>query len=372
MTETIGTESMQSIDFMYRKLENSPLAIPFTPSTPSTPLISCSTLAQDEKKSTKESKIPTEITFENVGDHVGKADKDVKKFFRDQSTLALITTLSVNEKLSTDSYKCISKELTSRWLTIKKSDIEVVPYEVVKIFLSTKEYDSSTTPAYYKDDLEDFLGRLIYYYFNKHKRSRIEDFKELFDMLQLQLVSLRTLSYIVSLDICKTLQKSDPTFSARLVDIFAFIGNDDPITQTSRLDKKFVQELIPVPFNELDIGQRYDIQDKNSKWYVGRIIAKQEKDVTVSFDGWDEAHNESIVDNGQFNAPVRVSVFGSMTNGISHLNVKDRKNIDCPCVSCVETAKKKKTSNSDVDYDHNKQISVNAFNYMRKLKYIGK
>jgi hypothetical protein len=278
-----------------------------------------------------------EITFLNVGSHVGVNDQNVTGFFNNQSNSGLIEALKLTD-LSDASRQAILKCLTGRSFSLLQKEVEEMDFATVKEFLSTNDFNHSAAKK--KSKLEDMLGNMLYFHAKKNATLTSEQFEELFNLLRHQLLTPTTLGSIATLDQCKVLCESSHEFCKNLIRAYNFLAGGDKVTQSNRFPvvPQFEQKLTPVTFAELTVGDRVDVMDNCGSWYTARLLKKEsdfvskdgEGRVTFSFDGFpssfDEVFTEEEVNEGSY-----VSKFGTMTNGVPHEN-----KLDCKCTDCLK------------------------------------
>lgn len=92
-------------------------------------------------------------------------------------------------------------------------------------------------------------------------------------------------------------------------------------------DKPYKQEFKSVKYEDIQVGNDYDVMDGERLWYVARALEKRNDAVVFSYYGWSDKFNDVI--NFNKGTSLRVSELGSMTNGVKH--IRDRL---CKCVAC--------------------------------------
>lgn len=307
----------------------------------------------DKKEST------IRITFGSIEENIGKHDNEIKIFLQNKSLCALITYF---EKINEMKFKCddeqkydkvhniLIEEITSKWYNLTMEDFADTKYQLLDAFLSKTDYSNSKATDSQREDLEDFLARMVYHFFVNNPETSLLLFDNVFKKIKLELITPKTLWYIIGLPQCAKLRSAQSDVSDKIIKALMVSTNNLPRTESSRFPqltkgkgilkecvKNRIKECVKtcvkedVVENETPVRimskkeivlstikptDRFDIKDKNLNWFVGRIIRVDSNGIVVGFDGWIDYYNETITRDNIYN---KLAELGTMTNGISHI-----------------------------------------------------
>src|SRR5579872_896620 len=165
------------------------------------------------------------ITFCTIQENIGKNDAIINNFLSKQALITLIIKhkeFSFSEKEKDLLFKktrdLIFKELTRRWYKISIHDVNECDFLLIKTFLETTDYSHSNVTKKQKEDLEEFLAKMLYYYVKRNPVSS-ESFVMLFDLLDHYSITTKTLIKLIKLSTCQTARAIIPQLSHKLLDI---------------------------------------------------------------------------------------------------------------------------------------------------------
>lgn len=305
------------------------------------------------------------ITFKTIKDNIGIHDDIIIKFLVGRSVCSLVMGLTqlteskntgnnCNCKSDTNTCECdatvlnlIINELTRRWYELTVDDIHEGGYQLVNAFLKTDNFSHSNVTEKQKEGLENFLARMIYHYFKGNPDASTDQFKYLFDMLHYDNLSLYSISCLVKIPQCLELCELYPDFSAKLLkilisclDIYKGCLAPEHSQKYSRFPKpvklvnvsKIETSLSTICFDDIKVGDKFDVKDKRGDWYAAKVVSVTESNVTVFFDGWGDGNNEIFTKNTYSDKFLK---FGTLTNEISHENGNCGRETGCRCYTCT-------------------------------------
>lgn len=309
------------------------------------------------------------ITFDTIGKHIGKNDDVIANFLARQNvgTIAMAfkyvknknddddanadnadddNTLQKSKSHSVSIREVLLKELTRRWYMISIDSINECGYPLLSALLKTDDYSHSNASNVQKNDLEDFLARMVYNWFKNNPVASILHFDHALSMLQSQHIKLNTFGKLVSLPQCVTLRKLSSEFSEKIISIFSFFASGEEITQkyrfsdTENQSKSNVFQIIEdstfksvsnVDINDITIGDRFDVKDFAGIWRLAEVKKQTNNTVSVNFLGRNDDYDETFRPKTCIGKFARIGV---MTGCIRHRKKKLDALYKCKCCIC--------------------------------------
>jgi hypothetical protein len=225
-------------------------------------------------------------------------------------------------------HKLVVNELTRRWYDFNEKhflennelydDHEDISYCLVKNFLETKDYSHSDASIEQAMDLENFLVRMVCYFYKKKKdtqnltdREKVE-FKHLFNMINFENVNFETLSLLCAQKFVDNLIDSDAKFFNNVEAVCGLVISSSKSEKLPRFMKHF--GIYGVCFEDLRVDDEFDIRHGN-KWYVAEVKSISHNEIIVSFCAGDTNNNEKFTKNTFSD---KFAKLATKTNGIKH------------------------------------------------------
>jgi hypothetical protein len=264
--------------------------------------------------------------------------------------LKLDTVLDLYVKLKAQ--KDLDHELSSHVISgimphvshLRKPEyIKFVDYNLLKELLTREDYEPAPVAGVFKIKmslLEDNLCGLMLAWFMEHlpdssQKENCDKFLECYGLLKKDCLLPASIYlfvlcpyYLYNKDIMTMLA---PELLQELADINSHKQGGMQRDMIHKEKMKLTKVLTEGDAKKLQVGDIIEARDLESKWYMAKVVEKDDAGARVHFQGWADNNDEYIEFTSKRFAPI-----GTFTNGVQHTEKDPKTGLsNCGCNKCL-------------------------------------